>query len=85
MRGRVLPHEVTDEEVSAGFALRSIGTSGIGNIILAVTADLARGLRAVKVRREDGEIEYGIWDQASNVPIYFPARTVGELADRFPP
>lgn len=49
--------------------------------------DSATGLRAVKMQRHDGVIEYAIWDAGTNVPILAHgfAQPLGRLhGDRHP-
>jgi hypothetical protein len=51
--------------------------------IRAVIRELRPGLRAVKVRADDGSTEYAIC--AENLkPVYQPAKSLDELRQRFP-
>jgi hypothetical protein len=73
------PLDVSDSEATYGFDVTEAPTTG-GR---AVVADLGAGLRAVKIRRTDGDIEYVVTDSRLQ-PLYTVARSIDELRARFP-
>lgn len=70
--------EVSESEEAFGF-----GVAEARSGVRAVVRDLGPGLRAVKVRANNGSTEYAICDENLR-PIYPPARTLDELRRRFP-
>jgi hypothetical protein len=72
------PTEVTPSEVGYGFGVEEIPTG-----VRVVMAHLTNGLRAVKVKRADGTIEYVVTDEKLQ-PLYIVAKSVDELRARFP-
>jgi hypothetical protein len=80
----LFPDDLSENEEALGFSRKPIGATSNGATVFALVCEIASGLRAVKTRRADGNIEYAIWDQVNNVPIYFPAASLDELQRRFP-
>ncbi len=73
------PTDITPDEEQCGFT-EVEAKSGV-RIVLR---ELRAGLRAVKVRRADGTIEYEVCDEELR-PVYSPARSLPELRRRFGP
>jgi hypothetical protein len=69
--------DVTREEADFGFRLAE-QPSGVR----AVVREIRPGLRAVKVRADDGSTEYAICDDELR-PVYLPARSLDDLRRRF--
>lgn len=74
---RRFPLEATSAESDFGFGVNE-SPSGVR----ALVVPLGDGLRAVKVRADDGSIEYAICDERLQ-PIYIAAKTLDELDERF--
>lgn len=70
--------DVNQDEKEFGFV-----TTQEPSGVRAVVCELHPGLRAVKVRADDGSIEYAVCDK-SLVPLYQSATTLDELRRRFP-
>jgi hypothetical protein len=74
---REFPLDVTNEEDAFGFTL-SEAPSGTR----ALVVPLPSGLRAVKVRTDDGAIQYVVCDENLQ-PLYVAATTLDDLRERF--
>jgi len=72
------PTEVTPNEAGYGFGVEEAPTGK-----RVVVARLTSGLRALKVQRSDGTIEYVITDDKLQ-PLYTVAKSIEELRSRFP-
>jgi hypothetical protein len=87
------PTNITTEEVAAGFVVGQLKNptghyatpfgAPPASHVPAVVRPLATGLKAVKVQRPDGVIEYAIFD-ATDRPVYLTAPSLVELERRFP-
>lgn len=71
------PTFLTDEEVDFGFSIKPAPTG-----TFAAVAELRDGLFAVKVRVEDGPVEYRVCNRW-HVELYATASTLEELRIRF--
>ena len=72
------PTDVTANEAVYGFGVEETPTGE-----RVVVARLQNGLRALKVRRDDGSTEYVVTDERLQ-PLYTVAKSVDELRVRFP-
>ncbi len=90
---QMFPVGLSDDEKAAGFVLMQVNNpQGHYSMpfgpppdpaVYAVVRQLPGGLRAVKVERPDGEVQYAIWD-ASGRPVQTVAQSIEELLARFP-
>jgi hypothetical protein len=70
------PDDVSDSERRVGFERAESATE------TRVVIHLGYGLRAVKVRKLDGSVEYAVCNDDYE-PLYPPAQTLDELRTRF--
>ncbi len=90
---QMFPVGISDAEKAAGFVLTQIDnpqghySTPFGPppdpTVYAAVRPLSGGLRAVKVERPDGQVEYAIWD-AKGRPVQMVAHSLEELSARFP-
>jgi hypothetical protein len=71
------PLEATKDESDLGFELEESPTGE-----RALVLPLANGLRAVKIRAEDGGTEYAVCNERFE-PLYIAAKSLDELRARF--
>ncbi len=71
------PKDISPDEAQCGFT-EVEAKSGVRLVV----RELRGGLRAVKVRRDDGVIEYEVCDEELR-PVYSPAQSLPELRRRF--
>jgi hypothetical protein len=74
---RPFPLDLDEAEVMFGFEVKEADT---GERLAVV--ELGSGLRAVKVRSDDGRVEYAVCD-AAMTQLYRSAKTLDELRARF--
>jgi len=71
------PLEASKDESALGFAVEETPTGE-----RALVLPLASGLRAVKMRAQDGGTEYAVCNERFE-PLYIAAKTLDELRARF--